>query len=299
MLETIFSESTPAHQEWLVGWLTGWQQFWRQVISPGFVVGVAILGVLIFIAVFAPTVMPYGPFATDPAAQYSSPSATHYLGTDNYGRDVLTRIVYATRLDLPIAIIISLTAFTIGSIIGAFSGYMGGWVDQIVMRSVDVLMAFPAFILAMIITAMMGNKIPNVIFAVSIAYVPYFLRLTRGEVLRARNSLYADAARCVGNPGFRILFLHILPNCLSPAIAQAILCTGWGILDVAGLSFIGIGIQPPTTEWGVLVSDGTLDVISGYWWTSFFPGLTIALAVLSFNLVGDKIKQVLTPEMVL
>jgi len=195
------------------------------------------------------------------------------------------------------ALAISLISFLVGSLSGALAGYAGGWVDQIVMRVVDIVMSFPSFILAMGITAMLGHSVPNLIAAVSIAYLPYFIRLTRGEMLKTRDSIYADAARCAGNPGWRIMLVHLLPNCILPPIVQAILCIGWAILDVGGLSFIGLGIQPPTAEWGVMVADGIRDIIAGQWWTSVFPGLMIVFTVLGFIVVGERGKDILSPHL--
>lgn len=255
--------------------------------------GVIILG-FILMALIGPYLVPYKPLVPDPEAILSPPSADHLLGTDNFGRDVLSRVVASARLDLTIAFSVTALALSMGLLVGAFSGYMGGLVDDIIMRIVDVILSFPAFILAVAITAMLGNNQFNVIIAIGIAYTPYFIRLTRGEVLSARESEYADAARCVGNPTYRIIYRHVLPNCVAPAIVQATLTLGWAILDASALSFIGLGIRPPTAEWGVLVSEGAQYIISGQWWTSFFPGLAILFAVLGFNLLGDGLRDVLS-----
>jgi peptide/nickel transport system permease protein len=168
-------------------------------------------------------------------------------------------------------------------------------VDDVIMRITDIVLAFPSFILALAITAILGNTIPNVIIAIAIAYIPYFVRLTRGEVLSARELDYAEAARCVGNPSWRVMYLHLLPNCLTPALVQATLCLGWAILDASGLAFLGLGIRPPTPEWGVLVSEGARDIISLQWWTSFFPGAVIVLTAFGFNLIGDSLRDVTSP----
>lgn len=273
-------------------------QFFRLLVASRVAVaGLVVLALLLAVAVAGPTVTRRDPLALNPRAILALPSAEHWMGTDRFGRDIFTRVVHATRLDLAIAAAISLVAFLVGTLIGAASGFFGRRVDQIVMRVVDALMAFPSFVLALAITAMLGNSIPNVMIAVATAFCPHFIRLTRGEMLRLRSSLYADAARCVGNPSWRIMLVHLLPNCLGPAIVQAILTLSWAILTVSGLSFIGIGIQPPTAEWGVLMAQGAEHIISGEWWTFVFPGLAIVLAVFAFNVVGDRVRELLTPGM--
>lgn len=266
-------------------------------LDRGTLLGLSIVAIVVLVGFLAPYLTPYDPYDIDARARFVAPSQEHPWGTDTFGRDILTRSLYSVRVDLPAALAISLISFLVGSLTGAIAGYVGRWVDQIVMRGVDILMSFPSFILAMGITAMLGHSIPNLIAAVSIAYLPYFIRLTRGEMLRARDNIYADAARCTGNPGWRIMLVHLLPNCIMPSVVQAILCIGWAILDVGGLSFIGLGIQPPTAEWGVMVADGIKDIIAGQWWTSVFPGLMIAFTVLGFILLGERVKDILSPHL--
>jgi peptide/nickel transport system permease protein len=260
------------------------------------VLAVVILAGLLLMAAAGPRLVVYSPLAADAEAVLAPPGPDHLLGTDNFGRDILARIVAATRLDLAIAFSVTFLALALGLLIGAFSGYMGGLVDDVIMRLVDVLLSFPAFILAVAITAMLGKSVTNLVIAIAIAYTPYFIRLTRGEVLSARESEYVEAARCLGNSTPRIIYRHILPNCLAPAIIQATLTLGWAILDASGLSFIGLGIRPPTAEWGLLVSEGAQYISTGEWWTSFFPGLAILLAVLSFNLLGDNLRDLLSRQ---
>jgi peptide/nickel transport system permease protein len=241
-------------------------------------------------------VVNYGPLATEPKAKLMPPSISHPLGTDNFGRDILSRVVHGARLDLTIAFGVAAMALVTGALVGTLSGYYGGVLDDIVMRVTDILFAFPSFILAMAITAMLGNKVINVIIAIAIAYTPYFVRLTRAEILSARDLEYADAARCVGNPEWRVMYVHLLPNCLSPALVQATLCLGWAILDASGLAFLGLGIRPPTPEWGVLVSEGAQNIISGHWWTSIFPGAVIVITAFGFNLIGDSLRDISARE---
>ena len=255
------------------------------------IVGVAALAFVALLAVFGPLAVPHDPDTPDPASITAAPSAQHWMGTDQYGRDILARVVAAARLDLVVAVSITALALTAGALIGAVSGFFGGVLDDVLMRLVDVLLAFPAFILALGITAMLGNETKYVVIAVAIAYTPYFVRLVRSEMLTLREAEYAAAAKCVGNRKLRIMGYHLLPNALPPALVQATLTLGWGILDVAGLSFLGVGIKPPTAEWGVLVADGAQYINSGQWWISVFPGIAILIAVLGFNLVGDWVRD--------
>jgi peptide/nickel transport system permease protein len=263
---------------------------------PAFALGLLIISVYVVVALIGPQLMPYGPTETNPRATFEPPSAEHPFGTDKFGRDILTRVIYATRLDLAIAASVALGAFVVGSLIGGLAGYSGGWLDDAVMRVVDVLFAFPAFILAMAITGVLGDSIPNVIFAIAVAYVPYFVRLARSEMLKVRTHQYADAAVSIGNPRWRVMVIHLLPNALTPALVLMALVFGWAILDAAGLAFLGLGITPPTAEWGVMVSEGAQRIISGEWWGWLFPGLAIVLAALAFSLVGDGLRDIISHE---
>jgi peptide/nickel transport system permease protein len=245
---------------------------------------------LIIMWVWGAVAPPHNPLATDPASQLLPPGPGHILGTDKFGRDILSRVMAGTGIDLAIAGLVTGIAFTVGVLIGSLAAYNGGWLDDIVLRVVDMVLSFPAFVLALAITAVLGNSIRNVVIAIAVAYTPYFVRLARGEVLSARRADYADNARGVGNPGWRVVFLHLLPNCVMPAVVQASLTMGWSILDASGLSFLGLGIKPPTAEWGVEVSEGASNIVSGEWWTSVFPGLAITSAVLAFNLIGEAIQ---------
>jgi peptide/nickel transport system permease protein len=263
---------------------------------PAFALGVTLVLIYALIAIAGPALTPYGPTETNPRATYEPPSSAHPFGTDKFGRDVLTRVIHATRLDLAIAASVALGALVVGSLIGGLAGYRGGWLDDTVMRVVDVMFAFPAFILAMAITGVLGDSVPNVIFAIAVAYVPYFVRLARSEMLRVRTHQYADAAVSVGNPRWRVMTVHLLPNALTPALVLAALVFGWAILDAAGLAFLGLGITPPTAEWGVMVSEGAQRIISGEWWVWLFPGIAIVLAALAFSLVGDGLRDIISYE---
>jgi peptide/nickel transport system permease protein len=258
--------------------------------------GILVIAVYVAIALIGPRFTSYGPSKTHPQNTFERPSSEFLLGTDKFGRDILTRIIYAARLDLGIALSVAVSAFTIGSLIGGAAGYYGGWLDDILMRAVDILFAFPAFILAMVITGVLGDTVQNVITAVAIAYVPYFIRLTRSEMLTIRTYQYADAALSVGNPPWRVMVFHLLPNALTPSLIQMALVAGWAILDAAGLAFLGLGITPPTAEWGVMVSEGAQRIITGEWWVWLFPGLAIVLAAFAFNLIGDGLRDLSARE---
>ena len=253
--------------------------------------------VLTTVALCAPWLTPYDPDATDAEHALQAPGLRHWLGTDIYGRDQLTRILHASRIDLLVALGATLMALSTGVVLGALAGYRGGWTDQLVMRAIDAVMAFPSFILAMGITAALGNNMLNVIAAIAITHVPIYTRLIRGEMLRVREMEYAEAARTVGNRQRRIIFHHLLPNCLPPVIVQATLAMGFAVLTVAALSFIGLGIRPPMSEWGAMTAEGAGYIVSGEWWLFLFPGLAIIAAVLSFNLVGDTLRDLLDPRM--
>ncbi len=263
---------------------------------PTLMLGSVVIAVYVAVALIGPWLTIYTPSKTHPQSTFVPPSSEFRLGTDKFGRDILTRIIYATRLDLGIAISVAISAFTIGSLIGGTAGYYGGWLDEIIMRIVDILFAFPAFILAMVITGVLGDTVRNVITAIAIAYVPYFIRLTRGEMLTVRTYQYADAALSVGNPRWRVMVFHLLPNALTPSLIQMALVAGWAILDAAGLAFLGLGIAPPTAEWGVMVSEGAQRIITGEWWGWLFPGLAIVLAAFAFNLIGDGLRDLNTRE---
>lgn len=254
------------------------------------------LSILVFVgagALWGQVAPPFNPRATHPQLQLIPPgSHGHLLGTDQYGRDVLSRLLAAAGTDLFVAVVITLGAFCVGTALGALCGFIGGWFDMVWMRLVDVVQAFPSFLLALAITSVIGNTLQNVVLAVAIAYVPYFVRLTRGEMLSARERDYAQNARAVGSPPWRVVVQHLLPNCVGPAVVQASLTGGWAILDVAGMSFLGLGITPPSAEWGADVALGTNNMLGGQWWTAVFPGLAITVTVLAFNFLGDGLRTI-------
>ncbi|MBI5929604.1 MAG: ABC transporter permease [Chloroflexi bacterium] len=254
--------------------------------------GSAILMGFIAVAWVGPDQMKYEPEKVS-RNTYEKPSPEYRFGTDKFGRDILTRVVYATRLDLRIAMTVAVVSFVVGSVIGAIVGYYGGRLDSILMRGVDILFAFPAFLLAMVITGVLGDSEKNVITAVTIAYIPYFVRLTRGQMLTVRTLQYADAAISIGNPSWRVILIHLLPNTLTPSLIQMSMVAGWAILDTAGLAFLGLGITSPTAEWGVMISDGAQRITTGEWWMWLYPGAALVLAAFAFNLIGDGLRNLL------
>jgi len=271
-----------------------WLRLRRNWLSAA---ALALIVLMMLAAALAGWVAPYEPDATDADAALQAPSLHHWLGTDIYGRDLLSRIIYAARVDLAVAFGATALALAIGSSIGVAAGLYRGIVDLVIMRCVDSIMAFPAFILAMAITAALGNSVGNVLIAIALTQIPNYLRLIRGEIFRIREMEYADAARVVGNPAWRIMFVHLLPNALPPIIVQATLAMGYALLTMAALSFIGLGIQPPQSEWGSMTAEGAQFIVTGEWWLFLFPGLAIVLMVLSFNLIGDSLRDFLDPRM--
>ncbi|HEX7084002.1 MAG TPA: ABC transporter permease [Gaiellaceae bacterium] len=264
--------------------------------NPITAAGFAIILALIFIALLAPLVAPYGADELDPSNVLAAPSSSHLFGTGNFGEDIFSRVLYGARYDLLIGFGAVAIGLVIGCAIGAFAGFVGGAVDEIWMRIMDMLSAFPGFILAMGIAGALGPSLRNLIVAISLVNVPIYARLMRGSFLVVKRSQYATAAVGVGAPPLRILRWHLLPNTWTPIFVQATLQFGYAILDAAGLSFIGLGVRLPTPEWGVMVSLGIERIVSGEWWVSFFPGLAIAVAVMGFNLVGDGLRDLIDPR---
>jgi peptide/nickel transport system permease protein len=265
--------------------------------NPVSLTAIGVVCVLLLVAAAAPWIAPFGPDDTDAAAALAGPTWAHWFGTDVYGRDQLSRILFATRIDLMVPLTATAAALAVGTVIGVVAGYRGGWLDMVVMRAVDAVLAFPALVLAMGLAAALGNGTGTLILVIAVTQVPTYLRLIRGEILRARTMEYAEAALTVGNPDRRILFVHLLPNCIPPLIVQATLAIGFALLTIATLSFLGLGIQPPASEWGEMTAEGAGQMVTGEWWLFVFPGLAIMVAVLSFNLIGDALRDILDPRM--
>lgn len=256
----------------------------------------SLTGLFALMALAGPWLVIYDPTATFPANAMQPPSAEHWFGTDQLGRDIFSRTIAAARVDLSIAVMAVAASLCLGVTLGAWAGWAGGWVDVVATRILDSIMAFPLFALAVGIAAAMGNSITSVVVATSIVNLPFYARQIRTEVNRRRSAGYVEAARLAGIGAPAIVALHILPNLLPPLAVQSSLNLGWAILNAAGLSFIGLGIQPPTAEWGIMVADGAAYIFSGEWWVFLFPGLALMLAVLTFTLLGDALRDRFDPR---
>jgi peptide/nickel transport system permease protein len=258
--------------------------------------GFAIVGVMLALIVLAPLLTNVDPLSADPAHFLEPPSWGHPFGTDSSGLDVFARVLYAPRVDMVIALAGVLFAVLIGCPLGVFAGYYPDLlVSTLLMRLMDFIQSLPVFIMAMAFVAALGQDVTNVIYVLTIFKIPVFTRLMRSEALALRQVEYIEAARCVGNSGARIVFRHLLPNSLGPALVQLSISIGAGILITAGLSFIGAGVRVPTPEWGLMIASGAQNMITGQWWIAFFPGVAMSLAILGFALVGDAMRDALDP----
>jgi peptide/nickel transport system permease protein len=273
-------------------------QHTRYILGENRVTGFAfgLLVLIVFAALFGPYIVPYDPLASDTAQALKAPSAAHWFGTDQLGRDIFSRVIVATRLDFFIAIASVILVFAMGGLAGIASGYFGGWTDRIVGRIADTIMAFPLFVLAMGIVAALGNTVQNIIIATAIVNFPLYARVARAEANVRREAGFVQAARLSGNSEMRILLVHILPNIMPIMIVQMSLTMGYAILNAAGLSFIGLGVRPPTAEWGIMVAEGASFMVSGEWWIALFPGLALMIAVFCFNLLGDGLRDIVDPQ---
>jgi peptide/nickel transport system permease protein len=270
----------------------------RYVLSDNPVTGFAfgLFMLIVVAAAIGPYIVPYDPLASDTTAALQAPSAAHWFGTDQLGRDVFSRVVVATRLDFFIAVFSVALVFLMGGLAGVAAGFFGGWTDRIVSRLADTIMAFPLFVLAMGIVAALGNNVENIVLATAIVNFPLYARVARAEANVRREAGFVQAARLSGNGEMRILLAQILPNIMPIMIVQMSLTMGYAILNAAGLSFIGLGVRPPTPEWGILVAEGAGFMVSGEWWIAFFPGLALMIAVFCFNLLGDGLRDIVDPQ---
>ena len=271
-----------------------WRRLRRQRLA---MVGGGILFLLLFVALCAPVLAPHDPMEQNLYARLQPPSLDHPLGTDDFGRDILSRIIYGSRISLRVGVASITAALLVGTLLGLWAGYWGGWVDTLIMRCMDLLLAFPSILLAIAIVAVVGPGIDNAIMAVSVVLNPQFARLVRSTVLTVRETAYIEAARALGAGPMRILFFGILPNCTAPIIVQTTLGLGTAILDAAGLSFLGLGAQPPMPEWGAMLAGGR-ELLFEAPWVMTFPGLAIFIVVLAINLFGDGLRDALDPKTV-
>lgn len=264
--------------------------------NPVSLLSLSLFTLYVFVALTGSLWAPYDPLASNTSMALQPPSTQHWFGTDHLGRDVFSRAVVATRLDLGIAVSAVSISFVIGTFLGCVAAYYGGWYERIIGRVADIVLAFPLFVLAMGIVAVMGNSLINVIYATALINIPFYIRIARAEVSLQRDRQYVQAALLSGNSHLRTLAFHIFPNCLPNLVVQISINMGWAILNAAGLSFIGLGVRPPEAEWGILVAEGADYIISGQWWLVLYPGFILMLAVFSFNLVGDTLRDLVDPQ---
>ena len=277
---------------------TPFQEKWARLLrNKGAVAGLGIILLFIVLAIFAPLIVPHDPIEQNISIRKSPPfTEDHLLGTDELGRDMLSRLIYGARLSMIIGIIAVGIAMVGGVAIGTISGYYGGWFDRIVMRLVDIMLAFPYVLLTIVIVAVLGPSLTNAMIAIGISQLPRYVRLVRASVLAEKESDYVLAERSIGTSDLELMFGSILPNSLAPVIVQATLGVGEAILSSAALSFLGLGAQPPTPEWGLMIASSK-EFVTSAWWIVTFPGLATLLAVLGFNLFGDGLRDALDPRL--
>ena len=278
-------------------------EFWYYFSeNRGAVIGLWIFVLLVITAIFAPVIAPYGPAERLPNANLLPPfweaggSTAHLLGTDAIGRDILSRLIYGARYSLFIGVIVTSVALSGGIVIGVIAGYFRGWVDTVIMRIMDIILAFPSLLLALVLVAVFGPGLTNAMIAIALVYQPHFVRLIRAAVMAEKSKDYVTAAKVSGAGTLRLMFRTILPNCMAPLIVQASLSFSSAILDAAALGFLGMGAQPPTPEWGTMLAEAR-EFILRAWWVVTFPGLAILITVLAINLVGDGLRDALDPKL--
>lgn len=269
------------------------RRLWR---SKNVVLGAGILLVILTLTTVAPMISPYDPVEVNPRARLQPPSLEHPFGTDDFGRDVFTRVLYGGRVSLLVGLISISIACTLGTALGIIAGYYGGITDIVIMRLMDMMLAFPGILLALAIVAILGKSLPNVMIAVGISTIPVFTRIVRGSTLSTREMDYITAARALGSSSNRIMWRHVLPNVITPVIVVATNGIAGAIIAGAALSFLGLGAQPPTPEWGIMLSEGRVYLRAATWITTF-PGLAIMVTVLAINLLGDGLRDVLDPRL--
>ena len=269
--------------------------------NKGAMLGLLLIVVFILIAIFAPHIAPSNPIEQNlknnlkPGIWANNP--TNILGTDEFGRDLLSRILYGTRISLSVGFIAVLIGMLLGGSAGIIAGFFGGRIDEIIMRIVDIMFSLPSILLAIVIVAILGRGLDKAMIAIGITYAPQIARIIRAETLVVKNAEYVEGAKAIGSSSMRTMLIHVLPNVMSPIIVYATLSMGSAILDAAALGFLGLGAQPPTPEWGTMLADSFHSITGGYWWVETFPGIAIAMTVLGFNLFGDGLRDSLDPKL--
>ncbi len=273
--------------------LLAWRRFRRNVPAT---LGLILIGLLLVLSLAAPLITPYNPVKQNLSQALQKPGAEHLLGTDYLGRDLFTRLLYGGRLSLTIGFLAVGFGLLIGVTLGAISGYYGGWLDMLIQRLADILLSFPSFLLALILVALMGVGVRNIIFSVGILAIPSFIRLVRSSVLVLRSSEYVQAARALGAPSPLVILQHVVPNTLTPVIVNASMNLGYAITTAAGLGFLGLGVQPPTPEWGMMLGEAKNYIFSHPYMITF-PGLAIFITIVGLNLIGDALRDSLDPRL--
>lgn len=272
-----------------------WARRLRSLLhNPMAMAGLAIIVTWAILAIFADLIIPYGPYEQNIGDRLQAPSGVHFFGTDELGRDVFSRVIYGSRISLPIGLIVIVFAMIVGCLVGASAGYIGGVYDLLIMRVADITLAFPSIVLALAIAAVLGPSLTNALIAMIMVWWPEYARLMRAQVLSVRNNEYVTAAVTIGAPGERILFRHILPNTFAPILVKASLDAGSAVLNIAALSFIGLGAVPPTAEWGAMISTGRYKFYN--WWMTTFPGIAILTVVMGYNFFGDGVRDAFDPR---
>lgn len=278
------------------GGFDGFHLWYRIRRSPLTMVGLAIILVVFFVMAAAPWIAPYNPDRLDLLHRLAAPSLSHFFGTDEVGRDIFSRILWGARTSVTVGLAIVGISMGFGTVIGAFSGLVGGRIDMLIMRLMDVVLSFPSFVMAMALAAALGPDLINAMLAIAVVRIPFYVRLARGQALGLRSKPYVKAAVSFGAPQLQIVRRHILPNSMAPIIVQGTLDIGVAILTAAALSFIGLGAQQPTAEWGAMVATGR-DYLLDQWWYPTFPGLAILVTAVGFNLLGDGMRDIFDPKL--
>ncbi|KGR86647.1 nickel transporter permease [Lysinibacillus boronitolerans] len=289
----IKKEAAPVREKAVGPWLEGWRSFKKSKVS---LVGAGIVIFFILLAVIGPFIAPQGINEQDLTKRLLAPSADHWFGTDDFGRDIFSRIIHGARISLWVGFFSVILSVIIGSLLGIIAGYYGKWVDTIISRIFDIMLAFPSMLLAIAVVSVLGPSLQNALIAIAIINVPNFGRLIRSKVLSVKEEEYIVAAKAIGMRDARILFSHILPNSITPIIVQGTLAIATAIIEAAALGFLGLGAQAPAPEWGKMLADARKFLLNAPW-TMIFPGLAIMLTVLGFNLMGDGLRDALDPKM--